>query len=118
MATRDDEHGDVAEQDRHGLDRVVGDESLDDEDAPLFRQSLPTSFEDPDSSCVIPVVEHVGQYVAVSAGWHAREKITADHFAAIVDTGRPEYGRSVDRHPGQIEDKTAQMGVRTQDGCQ
>jgi hypothetical protein len=87
LAAGEDQHVQVAEQHWQGIGRVVGDESLDDEHPPMAGHGVAAGGQDLDRADVVPVVQHVGQDVAIGAVRDTVEEVAGNDLAAVFNAG-------------------------------
>ena len=82
-AAGEDQHVQIAQQDRHGFGRVVGNQPFDDQHPAVAGHGPAAGTQDPDRIGVIPVVQHVGQDVGVRTVRDALEEVSRHDLAAI-----------------------------------
>jgi hypothetical protein len=78
-------------------------------------QGLAANFQDLHGSNVVPVVQYIGEDVAVGARRDRLEEVSTNHFAAICYARRVKCSSGLDRDCRQIEEDTAQLAVSLKD---
>src|SRR5262249_40294086 len=83
--------------------------------SPVLSQGPPADFQDLYGSNVVPVVQHIGEDVAVGALGDRLEEVSSDHFAAICYARRVKRRSAPNRDCRQVEEDTLQVAVSLKD---